>query len=83
VDVTARVSSGTDGVLLFDYTSLSGAFGVTNVVHDAGALVPGAKGSLSMGQFAIDYADSDVGDGTAIVLYYHNQLPQGTVVTVK
>jgi hypothetical protein len=82
VDVSLCKRKGQIGLELFSYTSsLSDTFGATNVVDDSlGALTPGAQGSLTLGEYAIDYGS---GSGDAITLYYHNTPPPGTVLSIR
>ena len=86
VDMSAYTTSGIEGFKLFDYSSagaLGGAFGSISVSDSFGALSLGTSAaSLTAGEYFLEYADSNIGDGTDIVLYAYTIPEPSTLVLV-
>ncbi len=81
VDVSAFTSDGMTGFSLIDYRGAiqgDGTFGGVSILdsHYAGGLTPGVQGNLQPGQYYLDMADGTVGDGSAVVLYFNNAVPE-------
>jgi hypothetical protein len=81
VNVDAFTSDGTTGFSLIDYRGAiqgDGTFGGVSILdsHYAGGLTPGTLGDLQPGQYYLNMADSNVGDGSALVLYFNNTVPE-------
>ena len=78
------------GAILFDYVGAlqgNGTFDsvlVTSDIYGTFTLGAGPTG-LNPGQYYIEYTDSNVGDGTDIVVYANNPelVPHGTVIAVQ